>query len=79
LRVYNRSRDKGEALSDHGATLAPKPGAIAVPGGIETWSLTLLRERLIKTGARLVRHARYAIFQMADDPRRGRFSLASLS
>ena len=25
-----------------------------------------LRERLIKTGARLVRHARYAIFQMAE-------------
>jgi hypothetical protein len=24
-----------------------------------------LRERLIKTGARLVRHGRYAIFQMA--------------
>ena len=32
---------------------------------IETWSLTSLRERLIKTGARLVRHGRYAIFQMA--------------
>ncbi len=25
-----------------------------------------LRERLIKTGARLVRHGRYAIFQMAE-------------
>ena len=32
---------------------------------IETWSLTSLRERLIKTGARLVRHGRYAIFQIA--------------
>ena len=31
----------------------------------ETWSLTSLRERLIKTGARLVRHALYAVFQMA--------------
>ena len=30
------------------------------------WSLTSLRERLIKTGARLVRHARYAIFQLAE-------------
>ena len=38
---------------------------LATPEGIETWSLTSLRERLIKTGVRLVRHARYAIFQMA--------------
>jgi len=39
---------------------------LATPEGIETWSLTSLRERLIKTGARLVRHARYAVFQFAD-------------
>lgn len=38
---------------------------LATPNEIDTWSLTSLRERLIKTGARLVRHARYAIFQMA--------------
>ena len=36
---------------------------LATPVEIETWSLTSLRERLIKTGARLVRHARYAVFQ----------------
>ena len=32
------------------------------------WSrpVTSLRERLIKTGARLVRHGRYAVFQMAE-------------
>ena len=39
---------------------------LATPGAIETWSLTSLRERLIKTGARLVRHARYAVFQLAE-------------
>jgi len=39
---------------------------LATPEGIETWSLTSLRDRLIKTGTRLVRHARYAIFQMAE-------------
>ena len=38
----------------------------ATPEAIERWSLTSLRERLIKTGARLVRHARYAVFQMAE-------------
>ena len=40
---------------------------LATPAAIETWSLTSLRERLIKTGARLVRHARYAVFQMAEE------------
>ena len=39
---------------------------LATPEAIETWSLTSLRERLIKTGARLVRHARYAVFQFAE-------------
>jgi len=38
---------------------------LATPEEIGTWSLTSLRERLTKTGARLVRHARYAVFQLA--------------
>ena len=39
---------------------------LATPEGIDSWPMTSLRERLIKTGARLVRHGRYAIFQMAE-------------
>ena len=39
---------------------------LATPEAIETWSLTSLRERLVKTGARLVRHARYAVFQFDE-------------
>ena len=39
---------------------------LAAPEAIEKWTLTSLRERVIKTGARLVRHARYAVFQMAE-------------
>ena len=30
------------------------------------WSLTTLREKLIKVGAKVVTHARYVIFQMAE-------------
>ena len=30
------------------------------------WSLTSLREKLVKIGAKVVRHARYAVFQMAE-------------
>jgi hypothetical protein len=45
---------------------------LAMPDDIETWSLTSLRERLIKTGTRLVRHSRYGVFQFAETalPRR---------
>jgi hypothetical protein len=37
-----------------------------MPVFIESWSLTSLRERLIKTGVRMARPARHAAFQMAD-------------
>ena len=30
------------------------------------WSLTSLREKLIKIGAKVVAHARYVTFQMAE-------------
>ena len=39
---------------------------LATPEAVATWSLTSLRERLIKTGARMVRQARYAVFQFAE-------------
>ena len=32
---------------------------LALPGGIEDWSLTSVQQRLVKTGGRLVKHARY--------------------
>jgi len=39
---------------------------LATPEPIEEWSLTSLREKLIKIGARLVSHGRYVAFQMAE-------------
>jgi len=33
---------------------------------VKHWSLTTLREKLIKIGAKVVTHARYVIFQMAE-------------
>ena len=39
---------------------------LATPQVVESWSLTTLRERLIQTGVRMVRHARYAVFQFAE-------------
>ena len=40
--------------------------AKAVIDWSELKPLSSLRERLIKTGTRLVRHARYAVFQVAE-------------
>jgi hypothetical protein len=38
---------------------------LATPEPIKDWSLTTLREKLIKIGAKMVSHARYVVFQMA--------------
>ena len=38
---------------------------LATPEPIKDWSLTSLREKLIKVGAKLVSHGRYVAFQMA--------------
>ncbi len=33
---------------------------------VELWSLTTLREKLVKIGAKVVRHGRYITFQLAE-------------
>jgi hypothetical protein len=39
---------------------------LALAEAVEQWSLTTLREKLIKIGAKIVRHGRYVIFQIAE-------------
>ena len=39
---------------------------LAMPTAAELWSLTSLREKLIKIGAKVVSHGRYVTFQMAQ-------------
>ena len=39
---------------------------LALPEEVEHWSLTTLREKLVKIGARVVRHGRYVVFQLAE-------------
>ena len=39
---------------------------LAMPETAEPWSLTSLREKLIKIGAKVVSHRRYVTFQMAE-------------
>ncbi len=42
---------------------------LATPEPIKDWSLTSLKAKLIKIGAKVVSHGRYVAFQMADIPR----------
>ena len=39
---------------------------LALPEEVEHWSLTTLREKLVKIGARIVRHGRDVVFQLAE-------------
>ena len=39
---------------------------LALPTAVRHWTLTTLLVKLIKTGAKVVRHARYVTFQMAE-------------
>ena len=39
---------------------------LALPRKVKHWTLTTLREKLIKIGAKVVHHAGYVVFQMAE-------------
>ena len=39
---------------------------LALPKPVKHWSLTTLREKLIKMGAKVTRHAKYVTFQLAE-------------
>ena len=39
---------------------------LALPRDVKHWSLTTLREKLVKIGAKVTRHAKYITFQLAE-------------
>ena len=39
---------------------------LALPEAVKQWSLTSVREKLVKIGAKVVRHGSYVVFQMAE-------------
>lgn len=39
---------------------------LALPDSVERWSLTSLRQKVVKIGAKVIAHARYTIFQLAE-------------
>jgi hypothetical protein len=61
---------KPDVASRGGGTFSAAPPAEqlaeATPEPIKNWSLTSLKEKLIKIGAKIVSHGRYVAFQMAE-------------
>jgi hypothetical protein len=39
---------------------------LALPASAKCWALTTLRDKLIRIGAKVLRHARYVTFQLAE-------------
>ena len=39
---------------------------LALPRDVKHWSLTTLREKLVKIGAKVTRHSKYVTFQLAE-------------
>ena len=39
---------------------------LALPDEMASWSMTTLRDKVVKIGAKVIAHARYSIFQMAE-------------
>ncbi len=61
-------RDNAVRLRLHALSynLANFMRTLALPKEVEHWSLTTLREKLVKIGAKVVRHGRYVTFQLAE-------------
>ncbi len=72
MRVDTKHRNVGFlALSGHSKVGHPRSAnshkrKLASPKEVEHWSLTTLREKLVKIGAKVVSHGRYVTFQLAE-------------
>lgn len=58
-------------MSRHSTRDAREPGlcqlrTLALNQEVDDWPLTTLREKLVKIGAKVLRHGRYVAFQMAE-------------
>ncbi len=60
VRQSRRSRQRSRA------TGVDPDKTLALPKGAEHWSLTALREKLVKIGAKVDRDGRYGTFQLAE-------------
>ena len=56
----------GSSFTTLAYNLANFMRTLALPKEVEHWSLTTLREKLVKIGAKVVSHGRYVTFQLAE-------------
>ena len=65
---YRKFRHNAVRLQPHALpyNLGNFMRTLVLPDAVEQWSLTTLREKLVKIGAKIVRHGRYIVFQMAE-------------
>jgi hypothetical protein len=66
LPYLSGQRRAAAALFALAYNLANLLRSLALPREVAQWSLTTLREKLVKIGARIVRHGRYVVFQLAE-------------
>jgi len=59
-------RQRGSPSASLAYNLSNFLRTLATPDPIKDWSLTTLKEKLIKIGAKVVSHGRYVAFQMAE-------------
>ena len=62
-KVSGRFLRHQEILPD---TFALPDAFSRLPPAVKHWTLTTMREKLIKIGAKVVRHSKYVFFQMAE-------------
>ena len=53
-------------MRPHSTSACDPKRTFVVPNDVEHWSLTTLREKLGKIGAKVMRHGRYTAFQLAE-------------
>ena len=66
MPLFRRERRPPPATCTHAYNLGNFLRTLAAPEPIKDWSLTSLKEKLIKIGAKVVSHGRYVAFQMAE-------------
>ena len=64
--IYSRLAGYEDVNDAERLSVDPVMRRVALPPSVGHWTLTTLRDRLIKIGSKMVRHARYVTFQLAQ-------------
>ena len=65
-KTFSHSLDPKRKFRDLAYNRGNFMRTLALPEAIKHWSLTSLREKLVKIGTRIVGHGRYVTFQLAE-------------